>query len=66
LLLEVLFVACSDKRDLASKVDSAAHHLEMALRKEEDDFSDIRRIAQGLIDALRKLREHEDKHGCNV
>ena len=59
-------MTCGDRRDLASKVDSAAHHLEMALRKEEDDFSDIRRIAQSLIDALRKLREHEDKHGCTL
>jgi hypothetical protein len=59
-------MTCTTKKDLESKVDSAAHHLEMILKQKRDDLSDIKRIAQDLIDALRKLREHEDQHGCNV
>jgi len=63
-------MVCNSRRLLDADVMSAAHHLEMHLKREVSNDSnyelgEVKSKAQELVDALNQLQRHEETHGCN-
>ena len=62
---------CNVRRELQSRVDSTAYHLQMRLVENETDdlrfeLVDLKQMAQSLLDALNRLKEHGEDHHCRA
>jgi restriction endonuclease Mrr len=61
--------ACTFRSVLSDEVVSAARDLQERINVSDDGqevlaLTNVKRIAQELLDAVRKLSQHENEHNC--
>ena len=63
-------MTCNTRRLLDAEVHSAAQHLQARIKQndtgsEASALSELKRMAEDLLNALEKLRVHEGEHNCS-